>query len=137
MKKVFLLTLSIIFCTTFLANAQWGNNNSGSLSSNTEGNVKWEQENIDLGTIKQYKQQTAIFKVTNTGGKAIVITNAKGSCGCTEITYPKHPIAPGKTVKISVLFDAEDEGVFNKTITITMNIEDSSQVLHLSGEVVK
>lgn len=136
MKKVFFLTLSLILFTGFAGFAQWGNG-SGTLSNSNAGDVKWEALQVDLGAVKQYKQQTAEFKMTNTGGKAILITNAQGSCGCTEIEYPKHPIAPGKSAKITVFFDAEDLGVFNKTVTLTMNIEKSNQVLHLSGEVVQ
>ncbi len=137
MKRTFLITISLILFSFFSAQAQWNSNNSGTLGSTKQGEVTWDEVSIDLGSVKQYKQQTATFKMTNTGGKSIIITNAKGSCGCTEISYPKHPIAPGRSAKITVLFDAEDAGTFNKTITLTMNIEKSIQELHLSGEVEK
>jgi hypothetical protein len=137
MKKIFIITASVLIFFASNVNAQWSNNNGNNLSSGKEGDVKWEQTIIDLGTIKQYNQTEAVFKLTNTGGKPIIITNAKGSCGCTEVYYPKSPVAPGKTVKITALFDAEDLGVFNKTVTITINIENSTHVLHINGEVVK
>ncbi len=116
--------------------AQWGGNNA-TLSTGKDADVIWEQKIIDLGTIKQYHPTQATYKFKNTGGKPIIITNAKGSCGCTDIDYPKKPVLPGQTAEIIVTYDAELLGVFNKTVTLTMNIEKSSQVLHLKGTVVK
>lgn len=135
MKQISLVILIILF-SGISAFAQWGGKNS-TLSSGKDANVQWEKSIIDIGTIKQYNPTQAIFKFKNIGGKPIIITNAKGSCGCTDIDYPKKPILPGETTEIIVTYDAEITGVFNKTVTLTMNIEKSSQVLHLKGTVIK
>ncbi|MCD6555913.1 MAG: DUF1573 domain-containing protein [Bacteroidales bacterium] len=136
MKRIIILTILTIFCLNITVSAQWGGNNA-TLSSGKDANVQWEKTIIDIGTIKQYNPTQAIFKFKNIGGKPIIITNAKGSCGCTDIDYPKKPILPGETTEIVVTYDAEITGVFNKTVTLTMNIEKSSQILHLKGIVVK
>lgn len=129
--------IGIILCLSYgYGFGQWGNNNSGSLSTGKDGDIKWEMTVIDIGDIKQYNPQDVTYKFTNTGGKPIIITGAKGSCGCTEIEYPKKPILPGETASIVVTYDAETLGVFNKSITLTMNIEKSSQVLQLKGTVI-
>ncbi len=130
------LLLISIFLISYSAHAQWGGN-TATLSTGKDADVKWEKSVIDIGTIKQYHPTQAVFKFKNTGGKPIIITNAKGSCGCTDIDYPKKPILPGETTEIIVTYDAELLGVFNKTVTLTMNIEKSSQVLHLKGIVIK
>ena len=135
MKRISILTI-VLLLSLSSAFAQWGGNNA-TLSNGKEADVQWEQKIIDLGTVKQYHPTQAVFKFKNTGGKPIIITNAKGSCGCTDIDYPKNPILPGKTADIVVTYDAELLGVFNKTVTLTMNIEKSSQVIHLKGTVVK
>ena len=135
MNKIILIFILGVFASGNLF-AQWGND-TATLSSGNEGDIKWEDTIIDIGDVKQYNPQEVIYKLTNVGGKPIVITNAKGSCGCTEIEFSKRPILPGKTTNILVNFDAEDAGVFNKTITLTMNIEKSSQVLHLKGTVIR
>ncbi|RLD52047.1 MAG: DUF1573 domain-containing protein [Bacteroidetes bacterium] len=136
MKRIIILTILTIFCLNNTVSAQWGGNNA-TLSSGKDANVQWEKTIIDIGTIKQYNPTQAIFQFKNIGGKPIIITNAKGSCGCTDIDYPKKPILPGETTEIVVTYDAEITGVFNKTVTLTMNIEKSSQILHLKGIVVK
>lgn len=135
MNKIIFIFILGIFASGNLF-AQWGNG-TGSLSSGDQGDIKWESKIIDIGDIQQYNRQEIIYKLTNVGGKPIIISNAKGSCGCTEIKFSKRPILPGKTTSILVNFDAEDPGVFNKTITLTMNIENSSQVLHLKGTVIR
>lgn len=135
MKRIILFFIIGIFASGNLF-AQWGNN-TGTLNSGEEGGVKWESMIINIGDVKQYNPKEIIYEFTNIGGKPIIITNAKGSCGCTEIEFSKRPVLPGKSTKILVNFDAEDLGVFNKTITLTMNIEKSSQVLHLKGTVIR
>ena len=129
-----------IFLGVFAANtmsAQWGNNSNGTLSSGSEGDIKWEEKIIDVGNVKQYNPKEIIYKFTNTGGKPIIITGAKGSCGCTDIIYSQKPVLPGQSAEVLVNFDAETPGVFNKTVTLTMNIENSSQVLRLKGTVIR
>ncbi len=135
MKRLTILIITLFLSGTSLF-AQWGGNNK-TLSNGKDADVKWEKTIIDIGTIKQYNPTQAVFKFKNIGGKPIIITNAKGSCGCTDIDYPKKPILPGETTEIVVTYDAELLGVFNKTVTLTMNIEKSSQVLHLKGTVTK
>ncbi len=132
-------TLIMLFVSIFAFSglqAQWGNpDGKTTLNSGKQGVVKWDKMSYDFGKMKKGNPDKAEFKMTNTGGKPILITNAKGSCGCTEIEYPKRPIRPGETVKILINYDAEELGEFNKTVTLTMNIEKSSQVLHISGSV--
>jgi len=135
MKNIILI---IFFASIFSTNAfsQWSNNNKGNLSNGKEAEVVWEKQNIDLGELKQYNPKDVVFKFVNKGGKPIIITNAKGSCGCTEIEYSKKPILPGKSTEIIVTYDSETLGVFNKTVTLTMNIEKSKQILHIKGTVI-
>jgi len=136
MKNIILI---LFFASILSTNAfsQWNSNNKGTLSSGKDAEVTWKITNIDLGEIKQNNPKDVIFKFTNKGGKPIIITNAKGSCGCTEIEYSKKPVLPGKASEIIVTYDAETLGVFNKTVTLTMNIEKSKQVLHIKGTVVE
>ena len=108
---------------------------NGSLSTGKEASVVWDKKTHEFGTLKQGEPQTAVFKMTNKGGKPIIITNAEGSCGCTNIEYPKQPIKPGETISIKAIYDAEELGEFNKTVTLTMNIEDSRQILYIKGQV--
>ncbi len=137
MRNKLFLTLSILLLSVFSGFSQWGDTNNATLSTGKDADIKWENKVIDLGNIKQYNPVDIVFKFKNTGGKPVIITNAKASCGCTDIEYSHKPILPGETSSVRVTYDAEALGVFNKTVTLTMNIEKSSQVLHIKGTVVK
>lgn len=107
-------------------------------SSNADGpQMTFESDVIDYGVIVQGSDPYRIFKFTNTGSEALVITNAKGSCGCTVPTYPKEPIGPGAAAEIKVRYDTNRIGKFTKRVTLTTNAGDESKILTIKGEVTK
>ena len=59
------------------------------------------------------------FVFTNIGKEPLIISKAKGSCGCTVPEWPKEPIMSGETGVIKVNYDEKRIGSFNKSITIT------------------
>ncbi|RRA99799.1 DUF1573 domain-containing protein [Larkinella rosea] len=97
----------------------------------------WEETDHDFGKIQQGKPVVAEFSFSNKGGVPLVISNAKGSCGCTGVDYPKEAIMPGKTGKIKATFNAAAIGSFNKTVTVESNAEGGTKVLTIKGEVVR
>lgn len=101
------------------------------------GVFSFESDVIDYGTIQQNADGVRIFKFTNTGDAPIVISNAKGSCGCTVPTYSQNVIAPGEAGEISVKYATERIGAFTKTVTLTSNASEPSKVLRIKGEVLK
>ncbi len=134
MKLLNLITFSVFFFFASSSYAQWGSG-KGELSGNSTKGFKWDKTSVDLGEVEYGSSNLVSFKFTNTSGKPILITNAKGSCGCTKIEYPRKPIMPNKTITVTVTYEADDIGVFNKTVNLTMNIEQSRQTLHIKGEV--
>ena len=98
--------------------------------------VKFNEMSHDWGSINEGDKMTHIFKFTNTGKTDLIISDARGSCGCTVPEWPKDPISPGKTSEIKVIFDsAHKSGQQNKTVTITANTEPISLVLIIKGTV--
>ena len=97
----------------------------------------WSKETHDFGRIPQGKPVTAQFAFTNKGELPLVISQAKGSCGCTGVDYPKEPIMPGHSGVIKATFNAAAPGAFNKSVTVESNAEGGTQVLYVKGEVVK
>ena len=66
----------------------------------------------------------------------MIITDAKGSCGCTVPTYPKNiPIKPGETQAIKVTYDTKRPGNFTKTVTIHSNAKTPEKVITIKGMV--
>ena len=90
---------------------------------------------FDFGTLVQSVPGTASFTLTNEGTAPLVIASAKASCGCTNLTYAKDPILPGKSVVISVTYNAAALGNFMKTITVTTNAGEQPVVLQIKGSV--
>ncbi|MCC6841049.1 MAG: DUF1573 domain-containing protein [Flavobacteriales bacterium] len=92
----------------------------------------------DFGKIMQDSENRYAFKFTNTGNEPLVITNAVGSCGCTVPDYPKHPIKPGESGEIKIEYKpGKQEGMQNKTVTITANTEPAQTVLNITANVQK
>jgi len=95
----------------------------------------WDNTTHDFGKIKQGTPVTHEFKFTNTGKTALVITNVQASCGCTTPAWTKEPVMPGGQGFIKATFNAASPGGFNKTITVTANIETGFVQLTIKGEV--
>ena len=100
--------------------------------------IKFETEVIDLGTFMQYDDPSSQceFIFTNTGKEPLIISKAKGSCGCTVPEWPKEPIMSGETGLIKVNYDEKRVGSFNKSITITSNAKNSPQIIKIKGKII-
>lgn len=90
----------------------------------------------DYGTIAQGANGECAFTVTNTGDAPLIITNCKGSCGCTVPKCDTAPIAPGQKSVITVRYDTKRTGPINKSVTITSNaVNEPDKVVRLKGMV--
>ena len=56
--------------------------------------ISFEKEVHDYGVMEQNGNGQCEFVFTNTGTEPLLITNARGSCGCTVPEWPREPIAP-------------------------------------------
>lgn len=97
--------------------------------------MTFETTEIDYGTIQQGADPHRVFVFKNTGTAPLIITNAKGSCGCTVPTYPKNPIPPGETGEIKVRYDTNRVGQFTKRVTLTTNAGEQPIELTIKGNV--
>lgn len=98
---------------------------------------QWEATEYDFGQIEQNIPVTHEFTFTNNGEVPLIISNVKGSCGCTVTDYSKEPIPPGKTGIVKATYNAKSMGQFYKSITVTANVEGGPERLYIKGEVVK
>lgn len=99
--------------------------------------MTFETEVVDYGTIPQHADGVRTFKFTNTGTAPLIISNAKGSCGCTVPTWPKKPIKPGEVAEIKVKYATNRLGPINKSVTVTSNSSVPNKVLRIKGNVIK
>lgn len=98
--------------------------------------IKVNTEKHDFGKIKQGVPVDYYFEVTNTTNKPVVIENAWASCGCTVPEYPKEPIAPGKTAKLKVQYNAASMGHFEKDVSVKVAGVESPKVIKITGDVL-
>jgi len=97
--------------------------------------AKFDKTVFDFGTLVQGIPGTASFTLVNEGIAPLVIASAQASCGCTNLTYAKDPILPGKSAAISVTYNAAALGNFMKTVTVTTNAAEQPVVLQIKGVV--
>ena len=90
----------------------------------------------NFGNIKQGQSVSFNFKFKNTGKKALIVTNASASCGCTVPEKPERPIMPGQTSFIKVVFNSTGKsGHQDKNVTVSANTNPSFPTIKLIGEV--
>lgn len=98
--------------------------------------IEFEKDVHDFGNVKQYGNTTTEFVFKNTGSDPLIISNARGSCGCTVPSWPKQPIAPGETAVIKVTYDSKRVGPINKSVTITSNASNEpTKVIRIKGNI--
>ncbi len=103
----------------------------------TGAKIEFTKETHDYGTIKNGADGTCVFEFKNTGNEPLIISNAKGSCGCTVPKWPQEPIAPGAKGSIEVKYDTKRTGAINKSVTITSNaINEPTKVIRIKGNVL-
>lgn len=101
----------------------------------TQDSVVFDKMVHDYGTIVQGSDGESEFKFTNKGKTPLLLSNVHASCGCTVPEWPKEPILPGKTSSIKVKYNTNNQGNFNKSITVNSNAINNTVVLQIKGNV--
>ena len=127
MKKV-VFSLVMLFSAVLM---------SSSVLAQAGAKIDFKSDTHDYGTIKNGADGTCTFEFKNTGNAPLIISNAKGSCGCTVPDWPKEPIAPGAKASIKVKYDTSRAGVINKNVTITSNaVNAADKIIFIKGNVL-
>lgn len=98
----------------------------------------FDEQLHDFGTIKDGDVVEHIFEFTNNGAAPLIISEAKGSCGCTVPEWPREPIPVGGTGELKVKFNSRNKpGIQTKTVTIKANTWPTTQRLTIKANVLK
>lgn len=90
----------------------------------------------NFGTVTDGDKVEYNFRFRNTGKNPLVIESAIASCGCTVPEKPEHPIMPGETGFLKVVFNSKGRpGDVYKTITVRSNARPNFPLLQLRGNV--
>lgn len=103
--------------------------------------LRFEEEIADFGTIRDGEKVTHTFTFTNTGDQPLILSNVRGSCGCTVPSWDSDPIPPGETGSLTVEYDSRNKGsvdgkVDTKFVTVTANTTPSTHRLTVRANVV-
>ena len=129
MKKA-LLSLVVLFVASVAMNTAVAQIETGA-------KIEFSKDTHDYGTVKYGADGTCTFEFKNTGNEPLIISTAKGSCGCTVPEWPKEPIAPGAKGTIIVKYDTKRPGAINKSVTITSNaVNEPTKVIRIKGNVL-
>jgi len=100
--------------------------------------MTFEKTEHDFGRIYEGEKVTTHFKFKNTGGSDLIVSSAKGSCGCTVPTFTKSPIKPGGEGVISVEFDSNRRsGAQAKAVSVLSNAQPSTVVLTVRTMIIE
>lgn len=88
----------------------------------------------DFGDLQDGEIVTYDFEYENVGKKEILITKAKGSCGCTVPEWDKAPIPPGGKGTMKVTFNSKGRPGYNekKVLITTSGLPRDYQLIILS-----
>ena len=129
-----ILSMGLFVCVAIGANAQ--KTTTPNPVNPNAAKFKFESEVIDYGIIEHNANGEREFKFTNIGKEPLIISDAKGSCGCLTLVWPKEPIMSGKSGIIKAHYATSRIGRFEKTFTVSSNDgEMPSIVLKIKGVV--
>ena len=99
--------------------------------------VEFDKTVHDFGDISMDDgPQTCTFTVKNVGKEPIALYEVVTSCGCTDASWTREPLQPGKTGTISATYKNEDGPVpFDKTLTVYIAGVSKPIILRLRGLV--
>lgn len=113
-----------------------GTNTNSQVVNGPTTTIQYESEKFNFGVIDEGEVVKHVFKFKNTGNEPLIISNAKGSCGCTVPTWPKEPVPPGGSGEIKVEFNSKGKpGPQSKRVTVTANTNPTETYLEIGGEV--
>lgn len=143
-NSIFIAALAVAFVfTSCKENAADKVNEENAQAATAEANAEtgkypvmtFEESEYDFGTIDQGTPMEHLFVFTNTGDAPLVISDAKGSCGCTVPTFTKDPVAPGAKGEMLVKFNGSGQNQRTITVTVTTNTKAGTEKVNIKAFV--
>jgi len=132
MKKL-LFSAILALTATFATNVV----SAQEVANQTGAKIEFTKDVHDYGNVKYGGNGVCTFSFKNTGTEPLIISQAKGSCGCTVPEWTHDPIAPGETGVITVKYNTEKVGPISKTVTVMSNaVNEPTKTLRIKGSVM-
>lgn len=100
--------------------------------------IKFEKNIINLGDIHEEKGMVkAMFKLTNTGSKPLIINEVKSPTKRIKACWMKKPVLPNKSAVITLSYSPKRmKGVFSRSLTVVSNAKNKITIIKLRGKVI-
>jgi Protein of unknown function (DUF1573) len=99
--------------------------------------IEFDSLCYDFGNLEKGNKAICSFTFQNKDEVSVLITNVKASCGCTVPSWPKKPFLPGESGSISIRYNTQITGSFQKTIYIHTSRNPQPIALMVKGSVHK
>lgn len=133
MKEITKISLLVVLITAFgSAYAQ----NQGKLFT-VGPYIEFLSPEHDFQDMVQGEVGQHTFAFVNSGTHPLILSNVIVTCGCTATQWPRQPIIPGDTAKITVKFDSSGKvGRQNKVITVVSNAVNSQEKIKIVANIL-
>lgn len=101
----------------------------------TKAHIEFKETAHNFGTIIFGQPAICSFDFVNTGSDTLVISEIQSTCGCTVPKWSREPVPPKAKGTITVSYDSQRSGEFEKGITVFSNAENSAILLVIRGSV--
>lgn len=116
-------------------NTRVGNLYMNRIKGVAKADLRAERTDIDLGSIKAYKQITTKIDAVNCGLAPFSLDKIETSCDCVSVLISKSYVMPGDRIKLTIKVTPETDGEFVREINLK-GVDGDSLKICLSGKVV-
>ncbi len=103
----------------------------------TAANALELPEVVDVGDVKSRESATKTVTAVNRGTTPVQVERVRTSCGCTAVSFPRDPIAPGAAARFTLKYAAGSApGPQSKTVYIYLRGRDEVLTVTLKANVV-
>lgn len=120
-RNIFLFILLSTFCSQF--------------STVSAQKASFTQTTINVGTTLWHKPISATFKFKNKDRLPLRIEDVDAGCGCLKPTWTQRTLEKGEEGTITVTYDANLLGHFDRIILVKTNANEAPQRLRMKGVV--
>lgn len=89
--------------------------------------IVFNEKEFEFPPMIQGDEMNHSFYFVNAGDEPLILTNVKGSCGCTNVDYPEQPIMPGEKGAITATINTSGKTV-GKEFRVAIRVESNAQI---------
>ncbi|MCL2073944.1 MAG: DUF1573 domain-containing protein [Marinilabiliaceae bacterium] len=130
MKYQLSIFLIILLSINYACTGRSGKSVASSGGEQDSTIISFVTEIHDFGTINSGESVDCSFEFSNKGKKPLLIQEVIAGCGCTNVKFPKKPLAPNQKGTIEVTFNsAGRQGYQHKSIKVISNGSEKPVIL--------